>query len=147
MNLGIKQVNRALRHIAIFLIALVAVAACSPNIRPISPEDQVLSRAFEQGQRNLQVTGQGRVKRLLADDNDGSRHQRFILELDSGQTLLISHNIDLAPKIYSLSEGDRIEFCGEYEWTSNGGVVHWTHHDPLGRHQAGWLKHGDRIYQ
>ena len=144
MKPGIEQINR---HIAIVLITLIAVAACSSTIRPSSPEDQVLSRAFEQGQSNLQVTGQGTVQRLLADDNEGSRHQRFVLKLDSGQTLLISHNIDLAPKIYSLSEGDRVEFCGEYEWNSHGGVVHWTHQDPLGRHQAGWLKHSDRIYQ
>jgi hypothetical protein len=25
--------------------------------------------------------------------------------------------------------------------------LHWTHHDPAGRHVAGWLKHGDRVYQ
>ena len=35
----------------------------------------------------------------LPDDNKGTRHQRFILKLSSGQTLLVAHNIDLADKI------------------------------------------------
>jgi hypothetical protein len=32
-------------------------------------------------------------------------------------------------------------------WNAQGGMVHWTHHDPEGRHVAGWLKHNGRIYQ
>ena len=85
--------------------------------------------------------------KVLRDDLDGSRHQRFILELGSGQTVLISHNIDLAPRIGGLSEGDRVEFFGEYEWNPQGGVIHWTHHDPGGRHVGGWLKHDGNTYQ
>ena len=84
---------------------------------------------------------------ILPDDNDGSRHQRFILRLESGQTVLIAHNIDLAPRIDSLSEGNLVEFYGEYEWNSRGGVVHWTHHDPRGSHVDGWLKHDGQTYQ
>ena len=94
-----------------------------------------------------QVQGQGRVSRILADDNDGSRHQRFILTLASGQTLLIAHNIDLAPRIPALEVGDTVAFYGEYEWNDKGGVVHWTHHDPRGRHAGGWLEHGGKRYE
>ena len=85
--------------------------------------------------------------RLLPDDNDGSRHQKFIVRLDSGNTILIAHNIDLAPRIDRLRRGDRIEFYGEYEWNDRGGVVHWTHDDPAGRHEDGWLRHKGKTYQ
>jgi hypothetical protein len=85
--------------------------------------------------------------KILKDDLEGSRHQRFLLELGSGQTLLISHNIDLAPRIEGLARGDSVQFFGEYEWNSKGGVIHWTHHDPGGRHVAGWIKHRGRVYQ
>lgn len=109
--------------------------------------DQKLARAFDQRESNLQVEGRGVVTRILRDDNDGSRHQRFIIELKTGQTLLIAHNIDLAPRIDSLEVGDEVAFVGEYEWNSKGGAIHWTHRDPNRRHVAGWLKHKGRRYQ
>jgi hypothetical protein len=106
-----------------------------------------LSAAFEGQQSDIQVRGTGQVSRILSDDYDGSRHQRFILRMDSGQTVLVAHNIDLAPRIDSLRTGDSVEFYGEYEWNSKGGVVHWTHHDPRGAHAGGWLKHDGRTYE
>lgn len=109
--------------------------------------DSELQNAFNNRQSNFQVSGQGVVIKVLSDDQEGSRHQRFILKLDSGQTLLIAHNIDLAPRINGLKVGDSVEFYGEYEWNSKGGVIHWTHHDPDGSHPAGWLRHGGRTYQ
>ena len=112
-----------------------------------SNSDSVLQKAYNNRESNLQVKGKGVVIRMLSDDLQGSRHQRFILQLDSGQTLLISHNIDLAPRINGLKSDDIVEFYGEYEWNSKGGVIHWTHHDPSKRHVAGWLKHEGRTYQ
>ena len=103
--------------------------------------------AYDGQRSNVQVRGSGAVSRLLPDDNDGSRHQRFILKLDSGLTVLVAHNVDLAPRIDSLQEGDEVEYYGEYEWNGKGGVVHWTHHDPRGSHVGGWLKHKGRTYQ
>jgi hypothetical protein len=108
---------------------------------------QEISSAYAAKASDIQVSSSGVVVKLLSDDNVGSRHQRFIIKLSSGQTVLIAHNIDLAPKITTLRTGDSIEFEGEYEWNSKGGVVHWTHHDPAGRHLGGWLKHNGRIYE
>ncbi|HIG64705.1 MAG TPA: DUF3465 domain-containing protein [Methyloprofundus sp.] len=81
------------------------------------------------------------------DDLQGAHYQRFLIELDSGQTLLIAHNIDFAPRIDTLSLGDRIEFYGEYEWTEQGGIIHWMHYDPAGIHEDGWILHDEFIYQ
>jgi hypothetical protein len=103
--------------------------------------------AFERGQSNVLVTERGRIVRLLEDDRDGARHQRFIVELDSGITVLIAHNVDLAPRVPDLRVGRLIVFRGEYEWNDRGGVVHWTHHDPEGVHEDGWLEYAGRRYQ
>lgn len=133
-----------------------APAAGSGNVGESTPssadasaglEDDRLQVAFERQRSNVQVQGEGEVARVLADDNDGSRHQRIIVRLPSGQTVLIAHNIDLAPRVEGLRAGDRVAFFGEYEWNPQGGVVHWTHHDPAGQHVAGWLEVGGRRYQ
>jgi len=110
-------------------------------------EDELLANLFNTSQSNVQVKGSGVVIKMLADDLVGDRHQRFILKLASGQTLLMSHNIDLAPKILNLSVNDAINFFGEYEWNDKGGVVHWTHDDPAGIHENGWLLHQGVYYQ
>ena len=110
-------------------------------------DSQQLAVAFNNQQSDIQVAGVGTVVRTLSDDMEGSRHQRFILKLSSGQTVLVAHNIDLAPRINSLRAGDGVEFYGEYEWNSKGGVLHWTHHDPRGNHEDGWLKHNGSTYQ
>ena len=106
-----------------------------------------LARAFEAHESEFQTEGEGKVIRILSDDLDESRHQRFILELETGQTLLIAHNIDLAPRIETLKVGDDISFFGVYEWNPKGGTIHWTHRDPNGSHVTGWLKHEGRVYQ
>lgn len=117
------------------------------STEPKGRSSESSSRIFDQRDTGRQAQGRGVVVKILPDDKDGSRHQRFILRLDSGQTLLIAHNIDLAPRIAPLEEGDVVAFNGEYEWNSKGGVIHWTHHDPAGRHVAGWLKHDGKTYQ
>ena len=96
---------------------------------------------------DARVETSGVVEKVLSDDNSGSRHQRFIVKLSSGQTLLIAHNIDVAPRVAGLARGDTVSFSGIYEPNNKGGVVHWTHHDPSGRHPAGWIEHKGHRYQ
>lgn len=110
-------------------------------------DDSTIGRAFKNRTSNVQVEGEGEVTRLLDDDISASRHQRFIVRLKSGQTLLIAHNIDIAPRVAGLQTSDKVRFYGEYVWNEKGGMIHWTHHDPQGRHVAGWIKHNARTYQ
>lgn len=112
-----------------------------------TPPESALERAYANRLSNQQLAGEGTVMKVLPDDTRGSRHQRFILRLETGRTLLIAHNIDLAPRVENVEPGDTLAFFGEYEWNAKGGVVHWTHHDPQGRHIGGWLRHGGRTYQ
>jgi hypothetical protein len=126
------------------LISPAPVATPAPTTQQGS---DVLRRAFDNQQSDVQVQAAGTVEKMLSDDNDGSRHQRFIVRVGADQTVLIAHNIDLAPRVAGLKEGDQIEFFGEYEWNNKGGVVHWTHHDPANRHIGGWIKHNGKTYQ
>ncbi len=121
-----------------------APSGTSPSSRGAESNLEV---AYRNRQSDLQVQGEGVVSRILPDDLEGSRHQKFILKVDGGQTVLVAHNIDLAPRISGLKTGDSVAFYGEYEWNERGGVIHWTHHDPNGYHVGGWLKHEGRTYQ
>jgi len=139
--------------ISLLMLAGIAYLALHETgvLRPFAHESTRAASAIEQAysthSNNLQVRGDGEVVRILPDDLNGRRHQRFILQLASGQTVLVAHNIDLAPRIPDLATGDSVEFYGEYDWNERGGVVHWTHHDPAGSHIGGWLKHAGRTYE
>ena len=137
------------------LISLVVVSTSTyaydltPSQRSalVQTSDWILKQAFTNKKSGLQVQGRGTVTRLLSDDLTGSRHQRFILRLNSGQTLLMAHNIDIAPRLIGLRAGEIVAFYGQYEWNSQGGLIHWTHHDPAKKHINGWLKYKTKIYQ
>ena len=148
--------SRSISLISIVVIALglfsydylqPEVDAASSFTAQYNSGDTLIHQAFQNRSSDVQVSGTGVVIKTLPDDLQGSRHQKFLLKLSSGQTLLVAHNIDLAPRISSLSKGDSVSFNGVYEWNAKGGVLHWTHHDPAGRHEGGWLKYNGRLYQ
>lgn len=125
----------------------VPASTLARQIATAGSGDQQIATALAQHRSNIQVEGQGTVSRILPDDLEGSRHQKFVVRLANGQTVLLAHNIDLAPRVDNLNQGDQVAFYGEYKWNLKGGVVHWTHRDPDGQHVAGWIKHNGNIYQ
>ena len=127
-------------------MSMADAASQGPIQRAHIKGDAELMEAYQNRTSDLIVEGVGRVERLLSDDLEGSRHQRFILRLGSGQSILVSHNIDVAPRINALRVGDQVRFRGEYEWNDQGGLVHWTHDDPKDWHADGWLEHNGLRY-
>jgi hypothetical protein len=123
-------------------LAVNPVKLLAQEVAPATPARP--PRAFVSG---TTVSDYGTVIRILPDDNAGSRHQKFIVRLSTGQTLLIAHNIDIAPRVENLALGDTVSFLGQYESNSKGGVIHWTHRDPKGLRASGWLNHKGQMYQ
>ncbi|MCK6445439.1 MAG: DUF3465 domain-containing protein [Planctomycetes bacterium] len=118
----------------------------SKTAEKLGPSSKELYAAIREQRSNQWVEGSALVVKLLPDDDEGSRHQKFLAELDDGSTLLFSHNIDLAPRA-SVDKGDVLTFRGRYEWNEKGGVVHWTHHDPDDPTRGGWLKVDGDVFQ
>ncbi len=110
-----------------------------PSAVDVQAGEQAVLDFFENRRSGDMVSVEGIIDRVLADDNDGSRHQRFILRLESGHTLLVAHNIDIALRV-PLQPGERARVRGQYEWSGPGGVLHWTHHDPGGNRPGGWIE-------
>ncbi len=145
-------ISRLVLVLALLLIGTLVKTYLTPDGQetgtPQERESQGLTveEAARARRSEVMLTARGRVQRTLADDNEGSRHQRFILETPSGHTVLVAHNIDLAPRV-PLGQGDQVEIRGQYEWNERGGVLHWTHHDPAGRHAEGWIRHEGQTYE
>lgn len=87
----------------------------------------------------------GRVIKLLPDDVEGDKHQRLILDAGDQQTLLIAHNTDIAKRV-PCGLGDRLSVRGMFEWNDLGGLIHWTHRDPMGVEEGGFVEHRNKRY-
>ncbi len=142
LNALLAEVLRALKR---------GVRSGRPQVRrPRSARDQTsgaLAEAIANRRANVLVQDGGRVVKLLADDNEGSRHQRFLVRLAGGEAVLVAHNVDVGRRVEPLRTGDAVDFAGEFEWNDLGGVVHWTHHDPEGRHPDGWVRVNGKTYR
>jgi hypothetical protein len=144
------------RGVQILLAVVLAVAAFyiknnarhAPADPHASPPAQTssISELSRQRRSGAIVQASGSIIKSLPDDTEGARHQRFIVRLSDGGTVLVAHNIDLAPRA-RVQEGSAVSFCGEYLWNEQGGIVHWTHHDPARRHPDGWIRVGDKTYE
>lgn len=151
----VKNKANALALLSLLLLACIVIGVRyiagqlggeeKPDAATVSGERAILE-GFESRSSGFVVESGGTVERILDDDRKGARHQRFVLRLGSGHTVLISHNIDLAPRA-PVGRGDFVEFRGQYEWNERGGVIHWTHHDPRGQRPGGWLRHDGRLYR
>ena len=79
-------------------------------------------------------------------DDEASPHQRFVIDIGDRQTILVAHNVDLARRV-PLGMGDRVMLRGLYQWNDLGGLVHWTHDNPLDEEDGGWVKYRRKYYR
>ena len=138
-----KQNSSTKRLIQGAFLLVVLLVSWWYQLPPSASRD--LNTVIEQQRSDVMVEFEAVVERLLADDNQGSRHQKFIVK-NGFNTVLIAHNIDLAQRV-PLNKGDVVKIRGEYEWNDKGGVVHWTHHDPQQRHEEGWIEHQGKKFK
>lgn len=96
------------------------------------------------------VQASGTIVKILPDDEDTSdgseMHQKFLVELNDRlrTTVKICHNLKFGR--VPVRQGEVVTFRGEYEYTDFGGTIHWTHHDPRGTHDDGWIEYDGQRY-
>ena len=128
------------RGLAVLLVALLVW-----QTQRGAPESD-FETALREKKKDVWLEVEGPVRKLLPDDTRPPRHQRLLLDMGERRTLLIVHNIDLAPRV-PATKGDRLKVRGEFVWNEKGGLIHWTHHDPDGRHAGGWVEHEGKRYE
>lgn len=134
------------------LAALAFASACAPATTTgsfVTANNPAICQAYDAGTSHVEVVADGTVTRDLGLRRGRSgTHEGYLLRLNGGcnDVLKVETNIDLTGPI-TIRVGDRAIVKGEYEWTRLGGVLHWTHHDPSGRHPGGFVQVEGHTYQ
>ncbi|HTU82610.1 MAG TPA: DUF3465 domain-containing protein [Candidatus Acidoferrales bacterium] len=72
-------------------------------------------------------------------------HEAFDASSAAGPIEVVD-NVAIAPRC-PVRVGDRVEICGEMVHDpGRPPIVHWTHHDPGGRHPDGFIRLRGRVY-
>jgi hypothetical protein len=143
-----KQLLSGFRQIILPCLIVITATACgeSPVAKP-NQQQELLQQSWQNQQSKVWLYDlPATVTRTLPDDTKGSRHQRFLISTSVVESILVAHNIDLAPRV-PLAAGDSLLISGRYEWNNKGGVIHWTHHDPDGRLRGGGIRHHEHTYR
>jgi hypothetical protein len=130
------------RSFAVAVVAFV-VTACSSTPGD-QPDNLAAIEAIQAHRSGQEVTVEGTVAQTPHVSSGATgRHEDFIIEVSSGageqQLIHVAHNIDIAPEV-PLQEGMDIIVHGELDIDRSGPVIHFTHHDPRGRHQPGFIR-------
>lgn len=148
--------GRALRQrlpLIVLGAAAATITACGPGSTQAASasaqaDDAAVAADFASNQSTVEVTADGIVVGVLADrrSSDGT-HEQFIIRLTSQNlTVEIEHNISIAQRV-PVAVGDYVIVHGEYIWNASGGLIHFTHHDPQGTHEGGYIVDKGKTYQ
>ncbi|MBV8725766.1 MAG: DUF3465 domain-containing protein [Candidatus Eremiobacteraeota bacterium] len=114
-----------------------------------TPDDAAVCQAYASARSHVEVVADGTVTRVLGvAAGRVSPHEGFLLRLRSGchAIVRVEANTDFTGE-FALAPGQSVTVKGEYEYYPRGGVVHWTHRDPRGRHEGGFIETGGRRYE
>ncbi|MDE2573132.1 MAG: DUF3465 domain-containing protein [bacterium] len=76
----------------------------------------------------------------------GLTHEAFDVSPPSGLRTQVVENVDVGPRV-PVHRGDSVVVRGEYvRDAGETHIVHWTHHDPDGRHVGGFIVDDGRRY-
>ena len=134
------------RHLVVTALIVLGALAWQYWQQRHLPDVSPLLELYEERQSGEWVEATGLVHKVLGTDDHGDPHQRFIIRLDRDHSVLIAHNVAIADPVPARA-GDTIVVRGRYEWNEEGGVVHWTHRDPDGRREGGWIRMGEKTFR
>ncbi len=133
-----------MRRSALLSLVAAVLVACAATPQP---DDAAIVQDYQNHQSQVEVTADGTVIQVLPDRLGSSGpHEQFIMKLSAGDlTLLVEHNLSIAARA-PVAVGDHVIVHGEYIWNAQGGLIHFTHHDPEGRHEGGFIEDNGTTY-
>ena len=147
--MGIYHRAQTLRYLA--AVATLALAGCIDVGYGVSngPPNKDVCAAYTAQSPKEEVRADGTVARILGLRRGPSgTHEGFLMKLSSGcdLTIRVETNTDLTGPV-PLHRGEHVVVKGEYVYYSLGGVLHWTHRDPRGHHEGGFVYANGKTYE
>jgi hypothetical protein len=134
-----------MQRLAVALLVLLVPACAAATV-----DNAAIENDYAERRSVVEVTAEGVVTAVLPDDAGPSGpHQRFIIRLAGAaqtQTLLIDNNVTVGQRV-PVTVSDDVTIHGEYIWNDQGGLIHYTHHDPAPGHEGGWIERNGVRYQ
>lgn len=133
---------------AIVVLAVLIGVALWWQSRPgyrIEPGFMTVQDAYRYHQTGMMAEVTGTVARVLLDDKGDPRHQKFIIRMPNGQSLLVLHDQVSGDRV-PVKVDDTVLVRGEYQWTETGGTLRFTQRDYSPRRMHGWIEHQGRRY-
>jgi hypothetical protein len=133
-----------------FFLVTLMLAGCGTTQTSAATDradDAAIAADFVNHRSNVEVTADGVVVGTFPDrkSSDGT-HEQFIIRLTSQNlTVEIEHNISIGRRV-PVAQGDEVVVHGEYIWNAQGGLIHFTHHDPQGTHENGYITDKGQTY-
>ncbi|HET9030097.1 MAG TPA: DUF3465 domain-containing protein [Candidatus Aquilonibacter sp.] len=151
--MAVHRRPQALRHLSLAALALALLAplaACGGgSVGNDPPNNKRICDAYGGQLTNGEVVADGTVRQILGERRGRSGdHEGYLIQLggDCDLVLKVETNTDITGPI-PLRPGERVVVKGVYIYNPMGGLIHWTHHDPGGRHEGGFVKAGGLLYQ
>jgi len=128
------------------ILAALLLVGCGAS----QPDNAAALSDIASGRGGREVLVQGTVERVFRPSyGPDGEHEQFLIGISSaGQRadIFVAHNVGIAPYV-PLRTGDDVTVKGDLEIDAAGPVIHWTHHDPAFRHEAGFIEVHGRLYQ
>ena len=140
---------RRYRRAALALALLLPIAGCGAHSLTEQADNKRICGAYAGQLTDGEVVGEGTVHGILGTRRGPSgEHEGFLLQLDGDCDLVlkVETNTDITGPV-PLHEGERVTVKGVYIFNAMGGLIHWTHHDPRGRHDNGYVLADGKLYQ
>lgn len=139
------------RNLVRLALLLAGLAGCAPSgTAGGDAGNAAVYAAWAQQRSGIEVTASGSVAKVLGTRRGPSGyHTGFLLHLRGaegrGLTVRVEDNVDLTGPL-PVRAGDDAEVRGEYIYDPRGGLIHYTHRDPRGRHAGGYVRLNNRMY-
>jgi len=122
-------------------VGIAVLLVVGPACAATTADNAAVERDYAEHRSTVEVTAEGAVTSVLGDDSGPSgTHQRFIIRLTGAtQTVLVDNNVTIGQRV-PVAPADEVVVHGEYIWNDQGGLIHFTHHDPAPGHEGGWIE-------